>query len=832
MIFRRFLISLFIIVSINQMVNSMSLDGKWLFSVDPYNLGLREQWYLPEHEIAGWDDIDVPGNWNCRIPYSDYTGAAWYRKTFVPRIEKNNRLFLCFESVYFDAEVWLNGEKLGSHNFGFTGFRFDITDKIVHDTENTVVVRVDNSYKVGASWNWGGIRRSVTVKNLPEKRIDQIFITSDPDINNNSALIYVDLRLSGRPSGELQINIYDPDSNVVITSSQMLKGDTDRVIIPLKLNNALLWDFENPHLYSAEAFFEKKMSYSIGTRFGIRKVEVEGYKLLINGKEVRLNGANWVPDDRFTGNILPEDVFKRDIDLMKECGVNLARLSHHALPKDVLDYIDEKGIFIFEEIPLWNKNKYVTANSDVPINWLTEVIEERYNHPSIIGWCVGNEIGRLSDNPDLENYLLRAFSHIKSIDTTRLAVYVTHTLLAQPWEPVMKSDMILYNRYGSHGEMVDKVNERYSGKPIFYAEYGRQVNSGDPNNSMVDYISMMDDMSGRDFLIGASVWTFNDYRTNYRDNSTDPMGNRPWGVVDVYRRKKRGFKDLQRVNSPFETFDLSVYQANESIELVVELMPRRPLSIPSYDIENHILNIAFINSDGKEIKSDKITLPVMKRGSEQQQFKLIHTSDPAIHSIRAELTSPLGYVIEERQYFLTIPQKPQIKYYDSSDKAIRIYYDRHPSSTEWYIEYSDAVNTHRSEKTINDHITIDELVYGQQYELTLVSVNNMGESRSDEKILIKTQAAELPPAIYHLRTRGNNIEVGYESANSDMCYEFLYSLSPNFKDPMHILTSVFGAVNLSMIEEGKPHYLKIRKRLRYGYESPWSMVYEVPGSSK
>ena len=127
--------------------------------------------------------------------------------------------------------------------------------------------------------------------------------------------------------------------------------------------------------------------------------------------------------------------------------------------------------------------------------------------------------------------------------------------------------MILFNQYGAHGERADEVHRRYPGKPIFYSEYGTKANSEDPNNTLSDYAAMLSSMRGREHLIGASVWTFNDYRTNYRDSGTAATGNRPWGVVDVYGTPKRGFRELQRQNSPLAGFGLTFTENGVEIAL-------------------------------------------------------------------------------------------------------------------------------------------------------------------------------------------------------------------------------------------------------------------------
>lgn len=313
----------------------------------------------------------------------------------------------------------------------------------------------------------------------------------------------------------------------------------------------------------------------------------------------------------------------------------MARLSHLALPKEVLNYLDEKGMLIFEEIPLWNKNHYVEANHPTPMRWLAELITQRYNHPCIIGWSAGNEIGRLSDNPDIEGYLASAFRHIRTLDSTRLAVYVTHTAAKQYDEPVLLSDMILFNQYGAHGERADEVHRRYPGKPIFYSEYGSKANSEDPNNTLSDYAAMLSSMRGREHLIGASVWTFNDYRTNYRDSGTAATGNRPWGVVDVYGTPKRGFRELQRQNSPLAGFGLALTENGAEIALT----PRKRLDLPAFRMKGYTVRLSTLGADGDTLQCAVRTLPVIQPGDNPFSLQLPLPTVGAAR-ISAELVTP------------------------------------------------------------------------------------------------------------------------------------------------------------------------------------------------
>ena len=265
------------------------LNRKWSFRTDPLNEGLREAWYAPTHDLRGWGSMEVPGCWDTRLEYADYTGAAWYATEFVPEeLPAGHEARLDFEGVYTDTEIFLNGIRLGSHDFGFTAFGFDVTDRLVPGRENRLVLRVDNSFKLGATWNWGGIRRPVRLRILPRERVDSIRVSAEPDLAHGSAEVGVRLLLCGGKPQRIAVEIADPEGKVVARREVRTSGQREE-LVSFRLRRARLWDFDHPNLYTVTA--TDGNGTAVRERFGIRRIEVDGYRLLLNGESVRLNGA-------------------------------------------------------------------------------------------------------------------------------------------------------------------------------------------------------------------------------------------------------------------------------------------------------------------------------------------------------------------------------------------------------------------------------------------------------------------------------------------------------------------------------------------------------------
>ena len=300
-----------------------------------------------------------------------------------------------------------------------------------------------------------------------------------------------------------------------------LAAHTEKVYVfnrPLSKSQVKLWHFDHPTLYKSTVTLQDQngIVFQQTSRFGIRKIEIDGLRFLLNGESVRLAGYNWVADDRTTGNTLPEFRFKEDIDLMKTAGANMARISHRPLPDDVMDYLDEKGILVLAEFNNWPP--YMNAESEEPKIFAKKLVEQNFNHPSIFGWSIGNENGSLKDFPKVNEYFSSIIDYIKKIDRNRFVTYVSHTADFQDNDAVKFCDLIMMNKYGNFEKAVDNLKIRYPNKIVFLSEYGAHADNliyDTPNNSTFKSL-MVDNLRRKENLIGYSIWTFNDYRSSYQ----------------------------------------------------------------------------------------------------------------------------------------------------------------------------------------------------------------------------------------------------------------------------------------------------------------------------
>lgn len=807
-----------------------SLAGQWKFRTDPYKKGDAEDWWAPALDDAHWDQIAVPALWDTYDIYSDYTGTAWYRLDFASDPAwAGQRARLVFDSVYYDAEVWLNGKRLGENGIGFLSFDFEVADTLKPAGMNTLVVKVDNQFKRGAVWNWGGIRRPVYLEFTPAARLEKVYVDAFPDLAAGSADVRVRTRLSSseamRGEGAVNVRILREGREIARQSAPLpatvpAGEDTNvRLQFALAAGDVDLWHFNDPNLYDIEATLSwgGTATHAITDHFGIRKLEAQGDKLLLNGEPIKVMGFNTVPEDRFTANALPLSRIKEDVDLLKMLNTNFARLSGQPLPKPYLDYLDEVGFMTFEEVGVWGKDKLVHPEAEMPKEWLRRMIDERHNHPSIIGWSVGNEIGYFEKNPLVGEYVQSMIELTRELDPTRLAVYVSNSVWAQPDDPAQYADMVLFNKYNDHVKLVQKVREYQPGKPIFWSEIGKTLDDEDPNLSYVDPEQLIGPQRQFPWLTGASLWTFNDYRSNWQSTSegwsTAASENRSWGVVTIYRDKKRSYYRFRDFNAPVEVFDFD--------GSTLSLTTRGAESFPSFTLRDY--RVAWVARDeaGAPVAAGSELLPELAPGAGVSDIAVNPPAGAAV--VDVHLLDPRGYSVRNERREMIAPAAPQVRAMHSATRELRVVYDR-VANADHYIATAIAPDGKRiaSEPSINDWIEITELEPETEYHLAVQAVNDAGASDMEAtRALISTDPDELPPVIWATKGEEDAFFIGFSSDITDFRYEVAYGLEPG-EYTRQFLIQTRGSTRIPAIEPGARHCFTFRRHVTGSVASEWT----------
>jgi len=831
---KQLFILLFISINAASYAQQISLNGTWQFRTDQYRQGEEQRWYASQHNTTGWDSLRVPGNWDLENEYADYAGTAWYRTAFTTRQEwKDQRVRLYFESVYNDATVWLNGQKITENHLGFLPFWVDIQEELVAEGENVLVVEADNVFKRGAIWNWGGIRRPVWLEITPMVRLERQHITAVPNLQNGTATVDIELKVSNAASQpqevDYQISIVREGQAVYKVSSEIPleiranSESTKSISFQLEENQVALWHFNHPELYTTklELLQKEEVIHQLTDRFGIRKVEVDGYQFKLNGETIRTVGFNLVAEDRTTGNTLPLWRIKEDVDLMKSLGANMARLSHLPLPKPFLDYLDERGIMVFEEVSLWGKDAMVDPDHPTPKQWLARMIETKYNHPSIIGWSIGNEIGFLDANPKAMEYVAGAIQQAKQLDPTRLAIYVSHSADKQLKDPVEFSDLIMFNNYGNWENRVKKANELHPGKPIFMAEYGKELNSENPDQASINAQEMLNDYRGKEYMLGASLWTFNDYRSFWKSNptwTTPPSQNRVWGIVNTFRQPKQPFYTFKKEYAPIR--DLAV-DANGS-EATITIAPRNKLDIPAYPLRGYRLVWAAYDEHDQITEGGFIDLPEITPGSNSRTFPVDWSTKPSSVRTEVHLLDPQDYSVLDTVVYFQSPTAANILSVHTASTKARVVFDPVPNATTYTLRYtSPDGKIKESRPTINHFIEVDSLKAFTEYQFQLLSTNAAGESAPSEVVTTRTDEDELPPVIWATVPADQAFFVGYTVDPQDYLYEVAYGTQPGHYSNTIALRNV-GVLKIPNLENGQTYYYRMRLRKQWGFASEWS----------
>lgn len=816
-----------------------SLEGKWSFKTDPYKDGMSDQWWEADLDTASWDEMQVPGVWDTYDQYHDYAGDAWYRLQFASELGwPKKRLRLVFDSVYHDAEVWLNGERLGENSLGFLSFRFDVSDKIKKRGRNTLVVRVNNEFKRGAVWNWGGIRRPVYLEVTPKARVERVYIQSEPNLETGTASLFVRTRLSSAGaklrSAFVHLNITN-EGEVVYQQSlpvDNLQGEEQSLEVAhsfeLPAELVKLWHFNDPNLYTAEATLsiDDRAVHRHAERFGIRKVEVDGEDLLFNGEKVRLVGFNIVPEDRYFGNSLPMSRIKQDVDLLKSLNANFSRLSGQPLPKPYLDYMDEVGIMTFAEVGVWGKDKLVDPDHPLPKEWLDRMMDERYNHPSVVGWNVGNEIGYLEKNPRVREYVKAMTERARSKDPSRLAVLVSNSAHAQANDPSEFSDLVMFNKYNNHEKLLKQVHEHQKGRAIFYSEIGQHLDSEDPGLSTLDPEELIGALRKYPYLSGVSLWTFSDYRSNWLSTSpgwsTPASENRSWGVVSIYRTPKRSFHRFKEFFAPVESMELSKQQQGYR----VSLMSRSMDTFPAFTLNDYRLVWTAQNHQGQVLDAQVTRLPEIKPGDGLLEDAFIGAEGAAL--VRVDLIDPAGYSVLSASDVLERPVAPSVRAMHTTHDTARVVYNRVPLADE-YQAVAVGPDGERIEgvKTINDFSEITGLTPETTYRFSVEAINSQGRSdgKANERQLTMDQD-ELPPVIWDAQGIEDAFFIGYSSDITDYRYEIQYGLASGQYDKQHFLHT-HGSTRIPALEPGADHYFRLRRVVTGSVASEWTDEHHV-----
>jgi beta-galactosidase len=337
-------------------------------------------------------------------------GTGWYRKVFkLPEHIKNKRVFIEFDGVYMNSDVWLNGHHLGNRPYGYSSFEYELTPYLKFgDRMNVLAVRANVQQPCSRWYSGAGIYRHVRLTVTDPVHIAQwgTYVTT-PEVTENEATVRVETKIQNQSGSAQQVTletvVVDDAGTKVSKSSSILTVKADSLCVFeqfFKVPRPKLWSLENPKLYRVESKVrtnERTVDASV-TPFGIRTFEFTLDKgFFLNGKHVNIKGVCEHHDQGSLGAAVHKRAIERQLEILKSFGCNAIRTSHNPPDPALLDLCDRMGFLVMDEsFDEWKQSKTMYGYGRFFDEWserdITDMIHRDRNHPSIILWSIGNEI--------------------------------------------------------------------------------------------------------------------------------------------------------------------------------------------------------------------------------------------------------------------------------------------------------------------------------------------------------------------------------------------------------------------------------------------------------
>ncbi len=585
------------------------LNGTWKFSMQP-----PDKFWENNIDFSGWPEIQVPGECQMQGFAIQHDQPYVYKTVFtVPEDFEGKHIQLDFYGVYSYARVWVNGIFIREHFGGFTKWSCNLTDQVAPGKEAILTVEIvdrtdDISFASGyAKHQIGGILRDVKLVALPGQYFKQLYFETDLDENYQDAELKVFYGLAQSSPAKIRIELFNTNNKKVATFEH--EGDDQNSSFSIPVASPEKWDAEHPNLYNVVTTLIEKGNEILKTskKIGFRELKVEGNKLLVNGKEVKLRGACRHDIHPLLGRMTTEEYDKRDVLLAKEANMNFIRTSHYPPSEKFLEYCDEYGIYVEDETAVCFVGSHRTeayrakgATQNDPnftekyLSQLQEMVQSHRNHPSVIIWSIGNE------NVFGRNFV-ESYHWVKQNDTTRPAIY---SYPGQVPDSLKIYDIISMHYPDWRGNLsqygISTTGFNSEKMPMLFDEwahvacYNNFELKEDPNvrnfwgqslDSMWTYTFESDGglggaiwcMIDETFMLPEDLEGFNQW-WGILDPNIIPatymgpdVGYGEWGIIDTWRRKKPEFWNTKKAYSPTKIYQKQIddFQAGEPLKIPV-----------------------------------------------------------------------------------------------------------------------------------------------------------------------------------------------------------------------------------------------------------------------
>lgn len=586
--------------------NTISLNGTWQFQYDPR---------------SKWENIIVPGEAVMQGFAIEHDQPFMYRKyVTVPSDFRNKQVLLRFDGVYSYAKLYVNGKYVRDHHGGFTRWEADVTDFIKNGAKNEVVLEVtdrhdDVSYgSAYAHHPIGGILRDVTLYAVDKNVSLANFVAETllDSLYENATLRLKYNAIANNDNYKLKATLRDGNTIVKEQTFDVAKGNS---INNISVENPKKWDAEHPNLYTLDIDVSEngvsKAKYT--KKIGFRKVEINGNRMMVNGKQVKLRGACRHDIHPTLGRVTNNYLDSMDVVLLKRSNQNFVRTSHYPPTERFVEYCDQMGVYVECETAICFINTHGQRNyeksrrnmHDSPdyteriMGQLKEMVSTHRNNASVIFWSIGNE-STYGKNFQFSYDWLKGEDHTRPIifsypGTVPAGVKV-YDIASMHYQDV-KGNL---NQYGarSAGYQVD-------GYPALFDEWAHVP--------CYTYATLRDDPNIREFWgktldlmwdgtfnarggLGGAIWGYIDETfmipepekgtpfwkefahtakpEGFRGNA---VGYGEWGIIDVWRREKPEFWGTKKAYSPIRL----------ETEQIRDFVPAKSLFLNVYNRFDH-----------------------------------------------------------------------------------------------------------------------------------------------------------------------------------------------------------------------------------------------------
>ena len=521
---------------------------------------------LPDAKNAGFDDsqwrtLNLPHDWSIEGEFDEKNpagtgggalpgGIGWYRKTFnVPAASKGKLVFIDFDGVYRNSEVWINGHYLGKRPYGYSSFEYELTPYLNYGPQkNVIAVKVDNSQQPNSRWYSGsGIYRNVWLTTIDKVHVDHwgTYVTT-PEVTEQSASVAIKTKVRNDSDSngpvDLVTIVYDANAREVgraLGRNVVAKQSNAEVSQTITISQPSLWSDDRPYLYKvvSQLTHNGRVVDRYETPLGVRTFGFDVDKgFLLNGRPVKIRGTCNHHDLGALGAAINLRALERQLEMLKAMGANGLRTSHNPPAPELLELADRMGFIVMDEaFDMWKIEK---TKFDYHLDWdewhqrdLEDMVLRDRNHPSVFIWSIGNEINeQWNSNPAAGRIGKELSDIVRSLDKTR-PVTSACNFVSDKNKLITDGGLDLVGTNYEHNK-IPQFQKMFPGRPIIATETTSALSTRGSYDMPSDLIRRWPERWDKPFTGGNK-----DYSCSAYDNCRAPWGStheETWKIAKKY----------------------------------------------------------------------------------------------------------------------------------------------------------------------------------------------------------------------------------------------------------------------------------------------------------